>query len=423
MKFFRWLLSNLIMIVIIVGLIYTYVYWGNLAGADTPAGRTIAYLSDEFVEVKQFVDGVKAKNKEKHSAGNSTVTASANHKLQNSPAEPAQPTADKNEQSVDSLQPSVNSTQVVVDNNSPVTGDKAAAVDKVQTEPAPTTMAESSQDSPAVIQQAGDESESRGQDPAVSTFDQQTVSSDAGSSDETDNDETGDIDAAAGESGDIATTESSATDVNQSGHSESEEVTDSTAQQPWQAEQQPVTISYSQNQSQQQDSSENTVSENAVQEAGNSEAAVEQDSAPVQLAQVKPDTFVTPEIEHELEQASADGGVAALTPEATRTVWIEARKSFYRRDYADSEKRYKRVISMTKDNYDAYGELGNVYFHQGKNDAAAEVYMKAAGILVRLGEVDRAHSLLGLMRYLDKDKATQLQQEIDATKKQQASTE
>ena len=64
MKIIRWLLSHTFLILLIVAVIYGYMFWGNLAGEDTPAGKAIAYLSDEFVEVESFVDAVKSKQAE-----------------------------------------------------------------------------------------------------------------------------------------------------------------------------------------------------------------------------------------------------------------------------------------------------------------------------------------------------------------------
>ena len=61
MKIIRWLLSHTFLILIIVAVIYGYMFWGNLAGEDTPAGKALTYLSNEFVEVEEFIAAVKAK--------------------------------------------------------------------------------------------------------------------------------------------------------------------------------------------------------------------------------------------------------------------------------------------------------------------------------------------------------------------------
>jgi outer membrane biosynthesis protein TonB len=56
MKLIRWLLSNIILIAFILALTYAYVYWDNLTGSDTPAGKVIAVLTDEFDSVREFVE-------------------------------------------------------------------------------------------------------------------------------------------------------------------------------------------------------------------------------------------------------------------------------------------------------------------------------------------------------------------------------
>ena len=98
--------------------------------------------------------------------------------------------------------------------------------------------------------------------------------------------------------------------------------------------------------------------------------------------------------------------VATFTHNCTRT--------FYQRQYELSEQSYQDVINNTTDNFDAYGELGNVYFNQGKKEAAAMAYFEAASILVRKGQIRRAKSLMGLLRHLDKNKANDLQKLIDS---------
>lgn len=94
--------------------------------------------------------------------------------------------------------------------------------------------------------------------------------------------------------------------------------------------------------------------------------------------------------------------------------WIIARESYHRRNYVLSEKSYQQVINNTEDNYDAYGELGNVYFNQGKNAQAASAYYEAAAIFVRIGQRSRAESLIDLLWRLDPSKADELQQLIDS---------
>ena len=127
--------------------------------------------------------------------------------------------------------------------------------------------------------------------------------------------------------------------------------------------------------------------------------------------------FVSPQLEQQLNNVDKNGKLIspALKGDAIRRSWVTARKSFYQRKYKLSEQSYRDVISNTTDNFDAYGELGNVYFNQGKNAEAAQAYFEAAAILLRKGQIGRARSLLGLLKHLDKSRATDLQKLIDAT--------
>ena len=146
---------------------------------------------------------------------------------------------------------------------------------------------------------------------------------------------------------------------------------------------------------------------------------------------VTKDSFVSAQIEKQLDNVDNDGRLVdgSLKQDSQqddnkqsddkqdddiRENWIAARKSFYQRKYDLSEQNYQKVIDSTEDNVDAYGELGNVYFNQGKNEQAASAYFEAAAILVRQGQVNRARSLLGLLRHLDKSKASELQELIDS---------
>jgi tetratricopeptide (TPR) repeat protein len=138
-----------------------------------------------------------------------------------------------------------------------------------------------------------------------------------------------------------------------------------------------------------------------------------QNREPVPSQNAANDRFITPEVERSLSQASSENPVAE--PLTTRELWMQARRSFYRRDFSTSIKSYEQLISKTTDNFDAHGELGNVYFNQGKMQEAASSYFNAAEVLVRLGQVDRASSLLGMLRQMDTEKAEELQLLIDGT--------
>jgi tetratricopeptide (TPR) repeat protein len=277
MKIIRWLLSHTFLILLIVAVIYGYMFWGNLVGEDTPAGKAIAYLSDEFVEVESFVDAVKSKQAELAS--------------ERAPAE------------------------------EPV----ALAEPEVPAEPTVATNVE-----------------------------QRAIT------------------------------------------------------------QQPVSISYSHNQMPVKQSTMGAIDTESDRQ--NTASTVNAPMPPATAMNTTGEKFIPPEIEKQLSNVDESGKVidASNTSNSVKDSWITARKSFYQRDYDKSIQSYQDVIDNTEDNFDAYGELGNVYFNQGKKQQAASAYFEAAAILIKKGQVNRAQSLMGLLRHLDKTKADELQALIES---------
>ena len=295
MKIIRWLLSHIFLILLIIVVIYGYMFWGNLLGEDTPAGKAIAYLSEEFPAVEEFVAAVKEKQA-KLSGSEDTPSAST----EGTPAAPV-------------ISYSYNQTQI--------TQDAQGVVEKSEPAAAGAGIAPAAE---ALTDQAPTRQASADMAPGVSS------------------------------SSAAMTTDARSMQV-----------------QPAQPQMQP---------------------------------AAEQKFVPV-------------EIEKQLENVDEQGKVIdpALASEEVRKNWVIARKSFYQRQYEQSEKSYQQVIDSTEDNFDAYGELGNVYFNQGKHKQAASAYYEAAAILVKKGPVNRARSLMGLLRHLDRTKADELQKLIDSS--------
>ena len=258
MKLIRWLLSNIILIAFVLALTYAYVYWDNLTGEDTPAGKVIAYLSAEYDEVREFVDS--------YDLGGGDA------------ADVAEPEAAEPE-------PAPEVTQT-------------ASVPQVQPPPAPQMRPPVQQPippQPAVMQPP--------------------------------------------------------------------------ARQPLR---QPV----------------------PEREPPQQPAATPMVQAPAPLAK------------DETQQA----GQPAKT---TRELWISAREEYHRGNIEASINNYKEVIANSSDNFDAYGELGNVYLNSGNTREAANAYFEAAAILVKMGQIRRASSLLPMLGRLDRSKAEELNQLIN----------
>ncbi len=340
MKIIRWFFSHTFLILLIVAVIYGYMFWGNLAGNDTPVGKALAYLSNEYEEVGEFVAAIKAKQEKLSQQEPSAVQSPATR----------QPFPEYNVSEVTESVDSGTATQLA---ETQVT--ETQAVEQItENNNYAAPVADSSSNASAAI---NDRSE------AIS------------------------------ENKDI--------------------------------EQQQISVAYSQNNT--------AVKQNA---AGIIEAFVEPvDEVVANNARSKgepgktqfisdrvnadaatKETFVSTEIEKQLDNVDKSGRLIddSQQGDPIRTGWIAARKSFYQRKYDESEQNYRYVIDNTEDNFDAYGELGNVYFNQGKNEQAASAYFEAAAILIRQGQVNRARSLMGLLRHLDKSKASELQKLLDS---------
>jgi hypothetical protein len=306
MKIIRWLLSHLFLILLVVVVIYGYMFWGNLAGEDTPAGKALAYLSSEFVEVEEFINAVKAKQAklsadQQHPTGN---------KLENERSDSSKPVVADTGISQQPVSISYSHNQMLVEQNS--AGDMAGDIN-AQAEVVLPAAAVAPEPQP-----------------------KRTV--------------------------------------------------------------EPVS----------------TASMKVAQQNEAPSQAGEMIAVPAAVP--ASDKFISPIVERQLSNVDSHGKVISesVQGDTIRESWITARKSFYRRQYELSEQSYQDVINNTTDNFDAYGELGNVYFNQGKKEAAAMAYFEAASILVRKGQIRRAKSLMGLLRHLDKNKANDLQKLIDS---------
>jgi tetratricopeptide (TPR) repeat protein len=311
MKIIRWLISHFFLILLIVSVIYGYMYWGNLAGKDTPGGEAIAYLSNEFVEFEDFVNAVKAKQSQL-SGHMSSENQSIENNQRTSEAEAVLNSAESDGNTNLMQAGSIQNNNTVALNNS--------------------------------VQQT----------PATITYSHNQM----------------------------RVQQNSAANVGQEAEkTEAEKI------------------------------HENTMSADRVKQNNNVQSIISsaQSSSPKSA-------FVSSKIEKQLNNVDQHGRVInrSLQSDAVRAAWITARKSFYQRNYALSEKSYQKVIENTEDNFDAYGELGNVYFNQGKQKQAASAYFEAAAIMLRKGQIRRAQNLMPLLWHLDKTRANELKQLIDS---------
>ena len=276
MKLIRWLLSNIILIAFVLALTYAYVYWDNLTGEDTPAGKVIAYLSVEYDEVREFMDSYDF---------DSVGTFGSDE--------------------TDAVEP-----EAVAEVAETASVPQVMPPPQVPQPVPPRAMSQQ----PAARQQAA-----RPQVPPQAMVQQPPAR---------------------------------------------QQVT--RPQAPPQA----------------------------MMQAPPARQAVQPGREPMPVDPVTATDKPAP---------------------GTRELWISAREEFHRGNIDGSIRNYQQVIANSNDNYDAYGELGNVYLSRGKYREAASAYFEAAAILVKLGEAHRARSLLPMLGRLDRSRAEELNQLISAS--------
>ena len=95
---------------------------------------------------------------------------------------------------------------------------------------------------------------------------------------------------------------------------------------------------------------------------------------------------------------------------------VMARQAFWSRNFQNSEKRYLDIIGLDGSDADIYGELGNVYYSQGKWQQAGKAYYEAAIRLLASNSGDqnseRVSYLLRVIQGLDTDSAEKLRNKI-----------
>ena len=97
--------------------------------------------------------------------------------------------------------------------------------------------------------------------------------------------------------------------------------------------------------------------------------------------------------------------------DSSRILFI-ARQSFWNGDSELSEKFYLDLAQHEDTDPDVYGELGNVYYAQGKWKQAGEAYYEAAVRLLALKKNDQINYLLRVIQGLDKKSADKLRQKM-----------
>ncbi|MCW8922322.1 MAG: hypothetical protein OQK69_01645 [Gammaproteobacteria bacterium] len=162
-----------------------------------------------------------------------------------------------------------------------------------------------------------------------------------------------------------------------------------------------------------------------------SEAVAAVNSKAEELLGVSKDTETAEQTvvqDNELKEVSAVNDVADADPTASagsdidpaiesdaNALMFMARQSFWNGNTDDAEKRYIDLSNIDSANPDVYGELGNVYYAQGKWKQAGEAYYQAAVRLLSSqddSKKDRVSYLLRVIQGLDADSAAKLRKKI-----------
>ena len=111
-------------------------------------------------------------------------------------------------------------------------------------------------------------------------------------------------------------------------------------------------------------------------------------------------------------QEPVEASAQAAPQQHPLTLWQQARSAVWQGDLDAAVSRYQELIAIEPDNYDAYGEMGNVLLAQSKAEAAAEAYAMAARLIYRSGNREIAYRVADIVLQLDPRQAEGLRREF-----------
>lgn len=108
-----------------------------------------------------------------------------------------------------------------------------------------------------------------------------------------------------------------------------------------------------------------------------------------------------------------EAAVTASKPaESPYRLLAAAREAYWLRDYATAEQKYQAMIDLDPTNPDGFGELGNMYFSQGKWELASATYFEAGKRLADEGLLEQARQLVDVLKGLQGTQAKELEKYI-----------
>lgn len=126
---------------------------------------------------------------------------------------------------------------------------------------------------------------------------------------------------------------------------------------------------------------------------------------PIEVAVAKPEAEVKAEVSEKIIVEVKDSDTSS-----ERNILIDARNAFNKGNVSASEKLYLELTQLEQDNPDAFGELGNVYYSQGKWDQAGQAYYEAAVRLIAEGNYNQVSYLQRVISGLNTEHADKLSQ-------------
>lgn len=146
------------------------------------------------------------------------------------------------------------------------------------------------------------------------------------------------------------------------------------------------------------------------------EAAEEQQPDPAEMADSEENTDRSAAVVTEAPSESSGAEESAGEPMA---LWREARRAAWAEQPERAVEQYRALIALQPDNYDAYGEMGNVLLRMGEREAAVDAYSRAAMLITRSDYPQVAWRVLEIVARLDREKGNEL---YEAIRRQQISS-
>lgn len=139
------------------------------------------------------------------------------------------------------------------------------------------------------------------------------------------------------------------------------------------------------------------------------------------LAPIEPTTIEPTTIELEVKQVTQDEPVELRNPvmpqqednqaaanDGPDELWYQARAALWQGELERSAQLYRQLVEMDGDNFDAHGELGNVYLLLEELELAVDAYSQAALAMSRAGHPQIAWRVLDIVARLDHVRAESL---------------